>query len=209
VFLITLSQRIKFVMAKHVPVQTATSLVKHLNQVIQVYHHAGFVLRMLLMDGKFKKIKDLMPMLECNTTSAKEHISEVEQMICTIKEQAQGLIGTLPFDHIPWRLKIKFIYFFVLWLNMFPVWNRVSIVYSPRKLLARWRMDYKKHCHVVSGTYCKVHDEPSPFNMIAAHTHEAIAVGPTGNLQGIVKFFLPEDGMNLEVAFLHANADAR
>jgi hypothetical protein len=34
VFLITLSQRIKFVMAKHEPVQTVTSLVKHLNGVI-------------------------------------------------------------------------------------------------------------------------------------------------------------------------------
>jgi hypothetical protein len=42
---------------------------------------------MLLMDGEFKRIKDLMPMLECNTTAAKEHVSEAEQMICTIKER--------------------------------------------------------------------------------------------------------------------------
>ncbi len=43
---------------------------------------------MLLMDGKFEKNKDLMPMLECNTTTAKEHISEAEQMMCTIKGRA-------------------------------------------------------------------------------------------------------------------------
>jgi hypothetical protein len=36
-FLITLSRKIKFVTAKHLPMRTATSLSKHLNQVIQVY----------------------------------------------------------------------------------------------------------------------------------------------------------------------------
>jgi hypothetical protein len=56
---------------------------------------------MLLMDGEFKKIKDLMPMVECNTTAAKEHVSEAKQMIPAVKECTRGLIGTLPFDHIP------------------------------------------------------------------------------------------------------------
>jgi hypothetical protein len=54
------------------PVRMAASLSKHLNQVIQVYQRAGFMVRTVLMDGEFKKIKDLMPWLECNTTAAKE-----------------------------------------------------------------------------------------------------------------------------------------
>jgi hypothetical protein len=65
--LINLSRKIKFVTAKHMPMRTATSLAKHLNQVIQVYYCAGFVVRTVLMDREFEKIKDLMPMLECNT----------------------------------------------------------------------------------------------------------------------------------------------
>jgi hypothetical protein len=36
--------------------------------------------------------------------------------------------------------------------------------------------------------YCEVHDEPSPSNTITHRTHEAIALGPTGNLQGSMKF---------------------
>jgi hypothetical protein len=56
------------------------------------------------MDGEFEQIKDLMPMLECNTMAAKEHVNEAEQMIRTIKEWAQGLISMLPFDHILRRL---------------------------------------------------------------------------------------------------------
>jgi hypothetical protein len=197
-FLITLSQRIKFVMAKHVPVQAVTSLVKHLNLVIQVYHHAGFVVRTLLMDFEFKKIKNLMPMLECSTTAAKEHISEPEQMICAIKESARDLISILPFEHIPRRLKIKFIYFFMLWLNAFLVRSGVSAVYSRCKLLVRWRMDHKKHCRVVPGTYCKLHNEPLPSNMMMVRMHEAVAVGPTGNLQGSVKFFCLKTGRILK-----------
>jgi len=53
------------------------------------------------MGGEFEKIKDLMPMVVCNTTAAKEHVSEAERSIRTIKERARGIIGTLPFDYMP------------------------------------------------------------------------------------------------------------
>ena len=53
----------------------------------------------------------------------------------------------------------------------------------------RWSMDYKKHCHVLVGSYCEVHDDSSPSNTMMSCTHEAIALGPTGNLQGSVKFY--------------------
>ncbi len=41
-FLMTVSRRIKFVMAKHVPSRMAASLSKHLRQVLLVYGHARF-----------------------------------------------------------------------------------------------------------------------------------------------------------------------
>ncbi len=129
-FLITMSRRIKFVTAEHVPVRMAASLSKHLNQVIQVYQQAGFLIRTVLMDREFEKIKDLMPQLECSTTVAKEHVSEAERTTRTIKERMSGLIGTLPFD-IPRRMKIEFIYFVILWLNAFPAKNGISAMYSP------------------------------------------------------------------------------
>ncbi len=116
-------------------------------------------------------------------------MSKTKRTIQTIKEQTHGLITTLPFCYIPRRMKIEFIYFIVLWLNMFPVKTGVSATYSLRELLVRWRLEYKKHCRVLPETYCKVHDEPVPSSTMMAHTHKAIALGPTGNLQGSVKFF--------------------
>ncbi len=109
------------VTAEHVRVRTALSLSKHMKRVTEVYGRAGFRVRSILMDGEFEKLKPLMPSVECNTTAAKEHVSEAERTIRTLKEQMRGLVATLPFERLPRRMKIEFIYFMVLWMNAFPV----------------------------------------------------------------------------------------
>jgi hypothetical protein len=76
----------------------ATQLSKHTKRVLEVYGRAGFRIRTILMDGEFEKV---LPTLECNTTAAKEHVSEVERTIRTMNERTRGLIATLPFSHIP------------------------------------------------------------------------------------------------------------
>ncbi len=125
-------------------------------------------------------------------------MSKVERSIRTVKERTRELIGMLPFDSIPWRMKIKFVYFIVLWLNTFPVKTGVSLIYFPRELLVRWRLDYKNHCRVLLGTYCKVQDQPLPSNMMVLRTHKGIALGPTGNLQGTIKFYSLNTGRVLK-----------
>jgi hypothetical protein len=188
-FLLTVGWRLKFVTAEHVPVQTATSLSKHIKRVLEVYGRAGFRVRTILMDGEFEKIKPLLPTLKCNTSAAKEHVSEAEPTIQTLKERTRGLLATLPFSHVPKRMKIEFVYFFILWLNAFPVKTGIFAVYSPQELIVRWRLDYKKYCRVLPGTYCEVHDQPTLTNTMAWQMHECIALGPTGNLQGSIKFY--------------------
>jgi hypothetical protein len=150
-FLVTLSRWIKFITVEQLPVRTAISLSKHITRVLQVYEHSGFRVRTILMDGEFEKVQDLIPHVECNTTAAKEHISKAERTIRIIKERTQGLLATLPFQHIPRRMKIEFIYFMVLWLNAFPVKDGILGAYSPQELLVRWQMDYSKHCRVCRG----------------------------------------------------------
>ncbi len=58
-FLLTVSRKIKCVKVEHVPKRTATSLSKHLKQVLKVYGRAGFRVRAILMDEEFDKIKPL------------------------------------------------------------------------------------------------------------------------------------------------------
>jgi hypothetical protein len=143
----------------------------------------------ILREGKFEKVCNVLHLMLCNTTAAKEHVSEAKRSIHTIKEQTRGIIGTLPFNYIPRQLKIEFIYFVILWLNVLPVKTGISNIYSPRELLVKWKLDCKKHCRVLPGMYCKVHSEPSPSNSMIPRTHECIACGPTGNLQGRIKFY--------------------
>ena len=52
-----------------------------------MYGWAGFRVRSILMDGEFEKVKGLMPTVECNTTTAKEHVREAEGSIRTMKER--------------------------------------------------------------------------------------------------------------------------
>ncbi|KAL7531043.1 hypothetical protein ACHAXR_006172, partial [Thalassiosira sp. AJA248-18] len=154
-FLLTVSRKIKFVTAEHTPVKTAKQLTKHLKRVLNVYYRAGFKVRYVLMDGEFEKIKAELPEIVCNTTAAKEHVSEAERMIRVAKERNRGLVNTLPFTHIPKRMKIEFIYFTVLWLNAFPARSGISTIYSPREMLVRWKMDCKKHCRILPGSYAE------------------------------------------------------
>ena len=79
------------------------------------------MVRTVLMDGEFEKIRPLMPNVVCNTAAAKEHVTDIERKIRVVKERARGTMAVLPFSHLPRRIKIELIYFCIFWLNAFPV----------------------------------------------------------------------------------------
>ena len=143
-----------------------------------------------MMDGEFEKVKSHLNNVVINTTAAKEHVGEIERVIRIIEERARGIIATLPFKFIPRQMLIELMSHVVMWLNAFPAKAGISEIYSSREIVLRHRLDYSKHCKVQFGTYCEVFDQPEPSNSMTARTHEAIALGPTGNLQGTQKFFL-------------------
>jgi hypothetical protein len=62
------------------------NLSKHIKWVLEVYKRAGFIVKAILMDGEFEKIKSFFPSVECNTTAAKDHVREAEHMIRMLKE---------------------------------------------------------------------------------------------------------------------------
>ena len=74
-FLLTVTIQLNFVTVEHTPVRTAKSLVKHIKRVLQVYDISGFTVRYIMMEGKFEKVKELLPIIVCITTSAKEHVA--------------------------------------------------------------------------------------------------------------------------------------
>ncbi len=122
-----------------------------------------------------------MPGLHINTTAAKEHVPEIERRIRLIKERGRGILNTLPYKKMPQIILIELIYHVVLWLNAFPAKSGVSETLSPRKIVLRHRLDFKKHCRAPFGSYCEAHDESTPTNNMSSRATPAIVLGPTGN----------------------------
>jgi hypothetical protein len=138
----------------------------------------------VLMDNEFKQLISLVPIIQINTTAAKEYVPEIERRICLINEQGRGILNTLPFKKMPRLILINLIYHVVLWLNAFLLKSGVLANLSPCKLVIRHKLNFAKHCWAQFGSYCKVHDKPMPTNSMITRTTPAIVLGPTGNLQG-------------------------
>jgi hypothetical protein len=47
-------------------------------------------------------------------------------------------------------------------------------------------LDYAKHCRVHCGSYIEAHDDPDITNTLKNRTSPCIALGPTGNFQGLI-----------------------
>ena len=86
-------------------------------KVVYGYARGGFVVNLALMDFEFEKIKDKLPLVEVNTTAAREHVPEIERHIRTIKERMRSATSDFPFDPIPMIVLIQTIYTIIMWLN--------------------------------------------------------------------------------------------
>ena len=73
------------------------------------------------------------------------------------------------------------------WLNMFPRKGGISQTMSPHTLLTGLTMNYNRHCRLEFGEYVQTHEEHD--NSLNPHTIGALALRPTGNIQGGYFFF--------------------
>ena len=85
-FLVAYSRSIKFTTTEYIPTRTAGQLAKLLMKVVYGYARDGFVVNLMLMDMEFEKVKDEPPLVEVNTTAAREHLPQIERRIRTIEK---------------------------------------------------------------------------------------------------------------------------
>ena len=48
--------------------------------------------------------------------------------------------------------------------------------------MVRTNSDWKNHCKLIVGTYFKLNYKTEPYSPATPHTHDAIVIGPTGNI---------------------------
>ena len=152
-FLVTYSRSIKLTTTEYIPTRTAGQLAKSLMKVVYGYARGGFVVNLALMDLEFEKIKDELPLVEVNTTAAREHVPEIERRIRTIKERVRSATSDFPFDPIPMMVLIQTVYTIIMWLNA--VWSLSGVAggLSPRELVTGRGVDYNKDCRTDFGAY--------------------------------------------------------
>jgi len=125
--------------------------------------------------------------IRVNVTAKQEHVPEVERQNRVIKERARAIIQTLPYNHIPRKIRIALIQFVVFWLNSIP---KNGQDYSPRDLIfGEQKLNYDTVCQIPFGAYAQVHDDLEITNTMQSRTTGAISLGATGNTQGTYRFF--------------------
>jgi hypothetical protein len=82
-------------------------------------------------------------------------------------------------------------------LNFFPTKGGFSDTLSPKTIMSREKLDYKKHLSLQLGQYCQVHEKENPRNSQIARTKGAIYLGPICNLQGGLKFMALNSGKKI------------
>ena len=113
-------------------------------------------------------------------------MGEIERDIRTVKERVRATYSTLPYEWLPIRLIAEMVFVAVFWLNCFPNAQGISPNLSPRTIVTGLHIDFNRHCRYQFGEYVQTHEEHD--NSMLSRTIGALALRPTGNLQGSFYF---------------------
>ena len=97
------------------------------------------------MDQEFGNIDDNMDLVLVNITAAREHVTEIERGIHTVKESCCYTMSLLPNNVIPKQVVIHLVYFAILWINSASADNGTSDKFSPCKIVTHRELDHNKY----------------------------------------------------------------
>ena len=183
-FLVTISRNINFRTAAVLRSRQAKIISRNILAVKKLYSARGFRVHTLNGDYEFEAMRgDLMDGgVHLNAAAKDEHVPEIERSIRVVKERARSVYNTLPFSRIPFLMLAELVYSVTFWLNCFPPDRGIGGPMSPREIITGVGIDYHKHCQLEFGEYVQTHEEHD--NSLSTRTVGAIALRPTGNLQG-------------------------
>ena len=143
------------------------------------------------MDIQFKSIKDRKRLnLVTNVVSRGEHVPDIERHHWVLKERARCYCATLlkvDINTLP-RIMVNHLMTTVnFYVNAF-VWRRgVSQILPPITIVEGLVVNFNKYFHVIFGEY--MHTYEGTDNTMKVRTVAALALGPSGNLQGGVRCY--------------------
>lgn len=192
-FFIVVAKPLAYTMVRHLANgRNASMLGEALTGVVSELQTHGFTASTLLTDGEGGLIKsrDVIDKLglKLNPTGPAQHVPVVERKIRTVKERMRAILSGLPFN-LPVNLLSYLVQYAVTKVNMAPSCLRPDKA-SPRELFSGRKVDARTDLHVAFGDYAQCKAPYVQSNAMDSRTEAAIALGPTGNLQGSARFFL-------------------
>ena len=75
------------------------------------------MVNLILLDQEFDKLEGKLDLIEINTTTAREHVGEIERSICTIKERVREITTVMPYKVFPKQVVVHLVYYVTTLLN--------------------------------------------------------------------------------------------
>ena len=183
-FLTTISKLLMYRTAQHSKTVLMEDILRTLDNVLRLYNSKGFRIKKIWCDNQFKPMfatcQDNMD-LEIDHPPAKDHVPEAERNNRSIKERVRAAFHRLPYKALPTTMMIHLVQDCATKMNWFPNKHGISDHLSPRMILSREPLDFKKHCVCPFGQYVQASDEPkeSEKNTNVERTMDALYIRPT------------------------------
>ena len=150
-FLTTVSHEIEFVTTEHLQDLSKKKIGEVLKSFCKLYGKYKFNVIQINAEIELKsaQINDSVGDAIMNYFSKKEHVPKIERKNQVIKERVRSLYATLSYlKKLPKLMRIGLVYEVTKWLNIFPVSNSVSDLYSPRTIVTGRKLDWQKDCKI-------------------------------------------------------------
>ena len=185
-FLATVSRRLMYRTAQHIPDRSQQSFMDVLKVVFNIYKKAGFTIGTVLADLEFKPVLTQVES-KFNTTvnycSTAEHVPEAERNNRVIQERTRATFHRLKYPSLPKKALIVLVMESTKSLNYFPPMGGVSPYYSPHMILHQQQLEYSKHCSVSFGDYIQAPADNTKTNDQRPRTLDCIYLRRTPNSQ--------------------------
>ena len=192
-YLISISAPLGLMIASDLPNRTADSVKERLNTHLARYRSEGFEIATIFCDGEGAVARLITGLnlagVRVNIAGPGQHVPVIERCIRMIKERIRCIVTTLPY-RLPKQLVKYLVFYCVSRVNMLPRSTSVDRT-SPREAFTGRKTDYRRDIRIGFGEYVQAH---VPADKVARNSNKprtegAIALYPTGNLQGSVRFF--------------------
>ena len=190
-FLTSLSKKIHYGTVSALDDMKIPTMEACIDKIIRSYSIRGFHVAVIHVDIQFKAMKDrkkMNPLI--NVVSRGEHVPDIERFHRVLKERARcyhAMVREIDIASLPKTAIIHLIITVNFYVNAF-VWQEgVSPVLPLVTIVEGLVVDFNKHFHVIFYEY--MHTYEGTTNTMKDRTVGALALGPSGNLQGGIRCF--------------------